>query len=203
MESLPHYPATTRNRQAILEVISAWCPSEQTLLEVASGTGEHAAWMAAQKPGWQWIPSDADPSMLDVINSYNQHNANVLPAALLNTEHAWGSQTEFPSELSLILSINMIHIAPWNAAVGLFKGAEQLLGADGAVILYGPFKENGHHISESNHHFDLSLRSRDSRWGVRDIDDVIDVARRCSFDMVDKTAMPANNRTLLFRRKST
>ena len=89
MESLPHYPATARNRQAILEVISPWCPPEQTLLEVASGTGEHAAWMAPQKPGWKWIPSDADPSMLTVINSYNQQNTNVLPALLLSAEQDW------------------------------------------------------------------------------------------------------------------
>ena len=201
MESLPHYPATARNRQAILEVISPWCPQEQTLLEVASGTGEHAAWMAPQQPGWRWIPSDADPSMLSVIDSYNQHNSNVHSALLLNTEQGWSSHPELPDQLSTILCVNMIHIAPWAAATGLFEGAEQVLQEDGALILYGPFKENGQHISESNHQFDLGLRARDHRWGVRDISDVSTLAAACSFELVATAPMPANNRTLLFRRK--
>ena len=138
-----------------------------------------------------------------VINSYNQQNTNVLPALLLNTEHDWSSNQALKRELSTILCVNMIHIAPWTAAVGLFGGAEQILPVNGALIMYGPFKENGHHTSESNHQFDLDLRARDHSWGVRDLSDVIALAASCSFEFVEKTSMPANNQTLLFRRKKS
>ena len=139
--------------------------------------------------------------MLSVIDSYNQHNSNVHSALLLNTEQDWKYRPELPDQLSTILCVNMIYIAPWAAATGLFEGAEQVLQEDGTLILYGPFAgEWSAHFREQPSS-DLGLRARDHRWGVRDISDVSTLAAACSFELVATAPMPANNRTLLFRRK--
>jgi hypothetical protein len=191
-------PAVARNRDPILTVLRRVLPPRGTVLEIASGTGEHAIHFAANLPHLIWQPTDLDPTALRSIAAYRR--ATQLPNLLAPLELGATSPVWPVKRADAIVSINMIHIAPWRATEGLMAGAARLLAKDQALYLYGPFKENGRHTAPSNAAFDASLRRSDPEWGVRDIGDVSDLASQHGFDLVERVAMPANNLSLIFRR---
>ena len=193
-------PAVARNRDPILAVLRRHLPDQGTVLEIAAGTGEHAAYFAPRFPHLAWQPTDVDPEALASIEAHRAAaNAPNLraPITLDVTAPAWPV-----TRADAVLSINMIHISPWTAAQGLMSGAARLLAGAGVLYLYGPFKENGEHTAPSNAAFDASLRARDPAWGVRDTGDVRALAEKLGFDFVERVAMPANNLSLVFRRRA-
>lgn len=193
-------PATARNRDPILAVLRRVLPATGTVLEIASGTGEHAAYFAKQLPHLTWQPSDAGASTLASIAAHRAaaDAPNLLaPVALDATSPSWPV-----TQAAAIVSINMIHIAPWSAAQGLIAGAARLLAPGAPLYLYGPFMENGRHTAPSNAAFDTGLRAQNSGWGVRDLDEVCALADRHGFDFIERVAMPANNLSLVFRRRA-
>jgi SAM-dependent methyltransferase len=190
-------PSAARNREPILAVLRRVLPSRGLVLEVASGTGEHAVHCAAGLPELTWQPSDRDPEALASIAAHREQAGlpNLLEPLLLDvTAPAWPL-----ARADAIVAVNMIHIAPWRAAERLMSGAERLLASGGVLYLYGPFKEDGRHTAPSNAAFDESLRARDPAWGVRDTADVVALAGRHGFGLVERVAMPANNLSLVFQ----
>lgn len=197
-----HAPATARNRDAILAVLRRVAPATGTVLEVASGSGEHAAHFAAALPGLMFQPSDPDGVRRASIDAWCAGIANVRPALALDAAgDAWPA-----GPFDVVLCCNMIHIAPWAAAEGLLAGAAkvlgqgQVLGQGGALLLYGPFRRGGAHIAPSNAAFDADLRARDPAWGVRDLEDVDALARRAGLGGPEVVGMPANNLCVIWRR---
>lgn len=193
-----HAPATLRNREPILAVLDRVLPETGLVLEIASGTGEHASWLAPRLPGIMWQPTDADPTMLESIAAWTTERAvtNVLPPLVLDV-----NATPWPVEAAAaIFCANMIHIAPWAATEGLVRGAARILPPGGLLVLYGPFMIEGTHTSPSNAAFDDSLRARDPAWGVRDLRVVAELATSHGLVLVEKVAMPANNLTVVFER---
>lgn len=194
-----HAPATLRNREPILDVLRRMLPKEGLLLEVASGTGEHAAFMAPQLPGIVWQPTDRDASMLADIDELVAFEKceRIRPARVLDA-----TGKEWPVERAdAVFCCNMIHIAPWQAAVGLFAGAAQVLPQGAPVILYGPYRRNGAHTAPSNEKFEEWLRGQDRRFGVRCLDtQVKPLAEKNGFVLDEVTAMPANNLTVVWRK---
>lgn len=191
-------PSVARNRDAILAVLRRVLPQTGVLLEIASGSGEHAVHCAAALPGLQWQPSDPSPAALRSILAYARtaQLANVLPPVALDA-----SAAEWPvRRADAMLAINMIHIAPWPATLGLMAGAGRLLPEGAPLVLYGPFMENGAHNAPSNAVFDADLRARDPAWGVRDIAAVAAAAGAQGLRLTERVPMPANNRMLVFRR---
>jgi SAM-dependent methyltransferase len=188
--------AAERNKQPILAVLRGALPARGLVLEVASGTGQHVAHLAAALPHLLFQPSDPLFANHASIRSWTEGLVNVRPPLAIDVEdEAWGI-----SAADAILAINLIHIAPWSACLGLLAGAARLLPPDGLLYLYGPFAEAGLHVSASNAAFDRSLRERDPAWGVRDLVDVADAARAAGFRVERVEAMPANNRSVLLRR---
>jgi hypothetical protein len=193
-----HAPATLRNRDAIAAVLTNWLPPQGTVLEVASGSGEHVVHFAAAFPHLDWLPSDPDPAGLASIAAWVDEagRANVAPPLALDAAAA-----AWPVDRAdAVLCINMVHISPWEATVGLFAGAARLLARGAPLILYGPYVEADVPTAESNAAFDASLRARDPGWGLRDIADIKRVAADGGFAFSERRAMPANNLMLLFRR---
>lgn len=198
-----HSPAAERNKQAILQVLERVLPDTGLVLEVASGSGQHASWFAERLPSLQWLPSDADADRLTSILAWTEtHDASrVLPPMLLDvTDPGWADAVRRQHrQVDAIVSINMIHIAPWHAAEGLMTGAARLLLAPhGVMVLYGPFKRDGRHTAESNEAFDVSLRTRNPAWGVRDLADVEALAQEQGLLLRQVVPMPANNLSLVF-----
>lgn len=195
---LPLWPAAERNKQPILDVLRKVLPERGLLLEVASGTGQHALHFAGGLPGWTVQPSDLDPDHLDTLRRRVAlaGNARLLPPLELDV-------TKEPPSLSpaAIYCANMVHIAPWAACVGLFTLAERVLGADGLLVTYGPYSFHGEHTAESNARFDESLKARNPDWGVRDVDALSDVARERGLHLAETHPMPANNLLLVWRRR--
>lgn len=189
-------PAAARNREPILAVLRGHLPASGTALEIASGSGEHAVAFAAAFPSLVWQPSDPDPANRASIAAWiaAEGSPNLLPPVDLDaTAEIWPLATA-----DAVLCINMIHIAPWAACIGLLRGAARLLAPGGLLYLYGPFKRDGAHTAPSNAAFDESLRARDPAWGVRDLDEVSEAAE--GFVPPTVVAMPANNLSVLFRR---
>lgn len=200
------FPSTRRNRDAILEVLRPLAGADGgDWLEVASGSGQHGAHMTAALPGVTWWPTDPDPDHLASIDGWrvNEKRHSLRPAARLDvTEAGWrrGAPREgWPAQFAGVLCINMIHIAPWEAAEGLVEGAARRLAPGGFLYLYGPYMRDGRHTAESNQAFDTSLRARDSRWGVRDLTDVEALGRTHGLSLEAVTEMPSNNLSLVFR----
>jgi Protein of unknown function (DUF938) len=198
-----HAPATLRNREPILAVLKRVLPVRGVLLEVASGSGEHAAFIAPHLAlGLEWQPSEAS---LDALVDIDAHTSDancscIRPAIVLNACDAdWPVRSA-----EAVFCCNMVHIAPWKAAEGLFAGSSRILANAAPLILYGPFKRNGVHTAPSNQTFDDSLRARDSRWGVRCLEtEVVPLAEKSGFALDEVVAMPANNLTIIFRRHSS
>ena len=194
-------PATERNREPILKVLSKVLPQNSKVLEIASGTGEHAVYFASKLPSCHWIPSDINPVSRSSITAWKNDNAidNLsLPLFIDVTQDNW--QFEVAKEINSIVNINMIHIAPWQACLGLMKGAGEILPASGILYLYGPYKRNKEHTAVSNANFDRSLRDRNREWGVRDLEQVIEAAANANLKLQQVIEMPANNLSVIFSR---
>ena len=190
--------AVARNREPILAVLKRILPAEGIVLEIASGTGEHAVHFAAGLPHLTWQPTDRDPG---ARQSIEEHRASARLPNLLSVLDLDASAQSWPVvRADAVVAINMIHIAPWTAAEGLMAGAGRTLASGGVLYLYGPFKEDGRHTAPSNAAFDASLRARDPQWGVRDLDEVAALARRHGLALAERIAMPANNLSLVFHR---
>lgn len=194
---LPLWPPAERNKQPILEELRRVLPERGTLLEVASGTGQHALHFAEGLAGWTVQPTDADPEHLETLRRRVAlaGNPRLLPPLELDV-------TGVPPALAptAIYCANMIHIAPWAACVGLFTLAGRLLREGGLLITYGPYSIHGTHTAESNARFDQSLKARNPEWGVRDVDALEAVARAEHLSLVESRPMPANNLVLVWRR---
>jgi hypothetical protein len=193
-----HAPHALRNRAPILEVLRRVLPESGLVLEIASGSGEHAAAFAAALPLITWQPTDLDPGALASIAAHGADAAlpNLRPPLLLDVESA-----SWPvASAAAITCCNMIHIAPWSACLGLLAGAARTLPAGGLLYLYGPFRRDGNHTSDSNQAFDEDLRRRNPAWGVRDLGEVTAFAAANGLDRTEIVEMPANNLSVLFRR---
>jgi hypothetical protein len=199
-----HAPATQRNRQPILEVLQRVLPPQGTILEVASGTGEHAIFFAPHLSPRRWLPSDADPQHRASIAAWREEfPAENLdePIALDARDRIWPVETETPLKISAIVNINMIHISPWSACLGLLAGAERILPPAGILYLYGPYKRNGQHTAPSNESFEAMLRSQNPEWGVRDLDEVVAAAKEHHLVLQETIEMPANNLSVIFNHQ--
>lgn len=193
-----HAPATLRNRDAIAAVLAGWLPPSGTVLEVASGSGEHVIHFAAAFPYLDWQPSDPDPTGLASIAAWRAEagRTNIAPPLALDA-----AAPDWPTECAdAVLCINMVHISPWEATLGLFAGAACLLAPGAPLILYGPYVEPDVPTAESNLAFDASLRARNPAWSLRDTDAVKAAAGNAGLSFAERRPMPANNLMLLFRR---
>jgi SAM-dependent methyltransferase len=196
MDHRRHAPATERNRDPILEVLKRVLPAEGIVLELASGTGQHAAHFARHLPGLLWQPTDRDAEGFASITAWAEGAANVRPPFPLDaTQDPWPVDT-----VEAIFSANMIHIAPWPVCLGLMRGAGRHLAPGGVLVLYGPFRVGGAHTAPSNAAFDADLRQCDPAWGVRDLEAVIEAAAAQGLTFAERVPMPANNQTLIFHR---
>lgn len=195
-----HAPAALRNREPIAEVLRRELPMNGLVLEIASGSGEHAVHFAEQFPALEWQPSDPDPQALASIAAYRDERAQAnlrLPVAL----DASDPKNWIVANADAILCINMTHISPWSATEGLFRGAERVLSEPhNPLILYGPYLETDIETTPSNLAFDESLRARNSQWGIRDLGKVDALAQSCGFARKARLAMPANNLMLVYRK---
>lgn len=204
-------PAFQRNCYPILAVLEQELPREGIVLEVASGTGEHAAFLAQHLPALRWLPSDQAQPQLQSIRAWRHHTglANLYdpipvdvlqthwPEAVALTLNQYGFTT---ADVIALVNINMIHIAPWQAAEGLLAGAAQILPSNGILYLYGPFIQTDHPTAPGNSSFDRSLRNRNPEWGIRHLDAVIDIAAHYGLILQKTVAMPANNLSVMWRK---
>ena len=193
-----HAPATERNRDAILAVLRAELPSSGLVLEVASGSGQHVVHFAATLPALDWQPSDPDPAALVSIESWRQEVGlpNVRPPLRLDASADWPVE-----RADAILCVNMVHISPWEATLGLMKGAGAVLPPGGLLYLYGPYLRENVETAPSNLAFHASLKARDPQWGLRRVEDVIAAATHEGLVFRRLLEMPANNLSLIFRRR--
>jgi len=192
-----HAPATLRNREVIAAVLADWLPAAGTVLEVASGSGEHVVHFAAAFPALHWQPSDPDPAGLVSIAAWSADAGLANIAAPLALDAA---AVDWPIDhADAILCINMVHISPWSATLGLLAGAARLLAPGAPLILYGPYIEPDVPTAEGNLAFDASLRARDPMWGLRYLDAVKAAAAASGLTFTERRAVPANNLMLLFR----
>jgi len=193
-----HSPATARNREPIAGVLRDVLPERGLVLEVASGAGEHAVFFARLFPQLIWQPTDPDP---DALRSIEAHLAD---AALPNLREPVtldaAAETWSIGAADALLCINMVHISPWAATVGLMRGAGRLLSAGGPLILYGPYRRAGVATAQTNEAFDSSLKARNGEWGLRDLEDVAAEAERQGLRLERVVEMPANNLALVFRK---
>lgn len=193
-----HSPAAERNRAPILAELQRRWPGTGLALELASGSGQHAAFFAAGLPGWRWQPTEADPVALGSIADWCAGVANVLPALPLDVlAPAWPGA---PADVDAVFCANLLHISPWAATAGLMRGAARHLAPEGRLWLYGPFFVAGEAAAPGNLNFDADLRGRDPTWGVRRLDDVAREAAATGLRLAERIAMPANNLLLVFER---
>jgi cyclopropane fatty-acyl-phospholipid synthase-like methyltransferase len=196
-------PATERNREAILAVLHNYLPDQGTVLEIASGTGQHAIFLAQHLTSCHWLPTDMDATNLASITAWREEAdvANLLPPRQLDVrDSVWAVDCDLPAPVSAIVNINMLHISPWSCCEALFAGAAKVLNQGAVVMLYGPFKRDGLHTAPSNTVFDEQLRSQDPEWGVRDLKAVVDVAMEQEFACQRVIEMPANNLSVVFEK---
>ncbi len=202
-------PATERNREPILAVLQQVLPPTGTILEISSGTGEHGIFMAPQLAPRYWLPSDPNPDARDSISAWQRFAPcdNIYPPIDLDASSSeWSIEsgsvtirdlTQQP--ITAIVNINMIHIAPKSAYLGLFAGANRILPIGGILYLYGPFKQGGVYTAPSNAAFDESLRSQNPEWGVRDLEEITAVAQSHNLALQKVYPMPANNLSVVFK----
>lgn len=192
-------PATARNREPILEVLRRFVTPEASVLEIASGTGEHAVFLAPRLDVASWQPSDPDLESRRSIDAWRAETKaeRVLPAIALDVSGPWPPLAIAPD---VIVCANMIHISPWRACLGLLDGAAAVLAPGALLYLYGPYKRGGRHTAPSNEAFDASLRSRDPEWGVRDLEEVTRAAEERGLVLAEVVEMPANNLSVILRR---
>ncbi|KTF68519.1 DUF938 domain-containing protein [Sphingomonas sp. HT-1] len=191
-----HAPATLRNRAPIATILAQLLPAAGHVLEVASGSGEHCAYFAEHFPKLEWHPSDPDPQALASIAAWCDGLGNVRPPLALDAAAlAWPI-----AHADAILCVNMVHISPWEATLGLMAGAGRLLPPGGPLVLYGPYREAGVSTAPSNEDFDRSLRARNPAWGLRLLSDVTAAAEAQGLVFDRRVEMPANNLIVAFRR---
>jgi SAM-dependent methyltransferase len=194
-----YHAHVARNREPILEVLRRVLPPRGLVLEVASGSGEHAAYFAKRLPTLLWQPTDPDPRALASIAAHRTaaDAPNLLsPLSLDAMTEQWPIQ-----RVDALVCINMIHITPWAASKGLMTGAERTLRTGGVLYLYGPYQINGRHAAQSNRDFDVWLRTQNAQWGVRDLAEVRDLAQRHGFSLAETIPMPANNLSVIFEHR--
>jgi len=193
-----YHAHVARNRVPILAVLRRVLPRRGLVLEIASGSGEHAAYFATALPSLSWQPTDADPRALASIAAHGAAAgaANLLaPLALDVTIEPWPV-----ARADALVCINMIHISPWAASEALMAGAARLIPAGGVLYLYGPYRIDGRHTAPSNEEFDAYLRAQNPQWGVRDLAEVAALAKDRGFALAETVLMPANNLSVIFRR---
>jgi SAM-dependent methyltransferase len=192
-------PAALRNREPIAEVLSEWLPPSGLVLEIASGTGQHAVYFAERFPALEWQPSDVHPEALTSIDAWRAEVRlpNIRPPVVIDA-----SAPDWPIDRAdAVLSINMVHISPWASALGLLSGAARLLRPGAPLILYGPWLKDDISTAESNLAFDADLKLRDSEWGLRRVENFAAAADERGLALDQTRAMPANNMMLLLRRR--
>jgi SAM-dependent methyltransferase len=197
-EQRRHSPAAERNGPPILAALQRLLPARGLLLEIASGTGQHAAFLSAGLPGWQWQPSDVEPGALPSIAAWCAGLPRVRPPLLLDVlDAAWPG---VPAPLDAIYCANMIHIAPWACTAGLLQGAARHLAPSGLLITYGPYLLDDEPTAPSNLAFDADLRARNPAWGIRRLADVAGLAASAGLQLRERLDMPANNKLLVWAR---
>ncbi len=191
-------PAAARNREPILQVLRDILPPSALVLEIASGTGEHAVWFCSALPALTWQPTDQDAVALNSIAAWRDTTGlpNILPPLYLDA----AAESWPVVRADAVVAINMVHIAPWAATEGLITGAARVLTQGGLLFLYGPFREDGVHTGSGNAAFDTRLRAQDPSWGIRDLDDITAVAGRHGFETPERISMPANNLSVVLRQ---
>jgi SAM-dependent methyltransferase len=196
MSARRHAPATGRNREPIAVVLAQELPPSGLVLEIASGSGEHCAFFAGRFRALRWQPSDPEEAARASIAEWCDGLSNVLPPLALDAAaESWPI-----SAADAILCVNMVHISPWEATLGLLAGAQRLLAPGAPLILYGPYRQQGVPTAGSNEAFDVSLKARDPRWGLRHVEDVSAAAAARGLTLQRIVMMPANNLSLVFRR---
>lgn len=204
MNNIPFSPAADRNSQPILAVLQQILPARGRALEIASGTGQHLARFAIALPQWDWQPSDAVQTSFPGIAARVQQVGcrNVHPPVLLDVRDArWPALgPAFGAPFDLVFCANMIHIAPWDCCCALMRGSSHHLAADGRLVLYGPYFEDGVTVAPGNIAFDQDLRGRNPQWGVRSLQDVAAQARQVGLLLLERHTMPANNLLLVWGR---
>lgn len=191
-------PSAERNRQPILEVLQRVLPETCRVLEIASGSGTHGAWFVPRSPGLTWQPTDPDPSAVESIEGWRQYldEPRLLAPLRFDVSDSWSM-----GEFDAVFCANMVHISPWTSTLALFAGAATVLELGGGLVVYGPFHIDGP-TGSGNARFDASLRARDPSWGIRELGEVRSVASSNGFVLDEIVEMPADNRTLVFRRGS-
>jgi hypothetical protein len=202
-DALPFSAAADRNKGVVLDVLARLLPAEASVLEVASGTGQHAAHCAAARPGWRWQPTDFEAAALPTIAARCAALPNVAaPQQLDVLVQPWPASLAAPERAGwrAVYCANMIHISPWATCAGLMQGAAALLAADGQLVLYGPYIEDELPTSPGNLAFDADLRARHPAWGLRRRVDVVATAAAAGLWLQERIAVPANNLMLVFGR---
>jgi len=212
MDGLQFSPAAERNKDPILQVLKAVLPASGTVLEIASGSGQHAAYFTPKLFPRHWIPSDPQPELRRSIMAWRSdepcHELHP-PLDLDVVAQTWPVEDDRLTQtigavqippVSAIANINMIHISPWEACLGLMAGAQRILPPGGVLFLYGPYKQGKQHTAPSNAAFDENLRSRNPAWGIRDQEAVTEAARNVGLTLTEVVPMPANNFSLVFSR---
>ncbi len=198
LPGLAFSPAAERNRAPIAALLQAWLPADAAVLELASGTGQHAAHLARACPAWHWQPTDADPVALQTMAARCAGLPGVAPPRRLDLlRHDWPAR---PGGWDAVFAANLVHIAPWAVTPALMAGAAAALAPGGQLLLYGPFVVDGEPLAESNQAFDASLRARDPAWGLRRLSALQAAAETAGLQWVERQAMPANNLMLRWRR---
>lgn len=191
-------PSSMRNKHVILSVFQKHIPLSGNILEIACGSGEHTTHFAASNANLTWHPTDIDETHMESVNAHARADdlKNVMPAVHLNvTSDNWPVP-----DVGMVYNANMIHISPWECTVGLFKGANRHLKKDGVLMMYGPYKRDGQHTAASNESFDQSLKSRNTQWGIRDIEEVMALAKENNLILQDIIEMPANNFSVIYKK---
>lgn len=194
MDARSFSPACERNQEPIRAVLAGWLPPQGRVLEIAAGTGQHAAYLGAAFPALEWQPTDRTSDDFASIVAWTEGVPSVKPPLVLDV-----TGDDWPVEQAdFIFNANMIHISPWATTEGLFRGAATVLESAGRLALYGPFRRAGVPTAPSNESFDGSLKARDPSWGLRDLEAVEEVAAVHGLRRVELVEMPANNLFVLF-----
>lgn len=196
-------PAVARNRDPILAVLREHLPPRARVLELASGSGEHAVHFAQAMPGWQWQPSDTAPAALASTGAWQEQRqaGNLLAPVALDVTASWPAEWQ-ASTFDAIVAINLIHISPWRVTETLMQRAGEYLSDSGVLFLYGPYRRSGRHTAPSNQAFDADLQARDPSWGLRDLARVEAEAEANGLVIERVVEMPANNLSVVFRRRA-
>lgn len=202
---LPFSPAADRNKEPILQALRQLLPASASVLEIASGTGQHAHHFASSCPGWTWQPTDAtDAAALQAIDARCRGLANVLPAQRFDVgEQPWPLAAAQGPPYSAVYCANMLHIAPWSTCPALMRGAANHLIASGLLLLYGPFRIDGVPTAPSNEAFDADLKARDPAWGLRPLSAVEREAAAQGLVLQEVIEMPANNLLVSFTPRAS